>query len=132
MESDDTPVNCNLKTPNAIVSPPKIKTKIKIEPITIKKCTNYLNIISHIEGKIINKTTKKILKGDTVKIFPETTDDHNSIQKYLSDNLIEHFRIVPKSERPRKVLLRGILPETPVETVKAELIKKSFEINRVS
>lgn len=66
MESDNASEFNNENTNISKVSP----SKIRIEPITIKKTTNYTDIISHIEINLLNKTTKKYLK--IIKIFPET------------------------------------------------------------
>lgn len=129
MDAETTSDNSKSNVSSKLTPP---KTKTKIEPITIKKTEAYYDLINHIETNLIKKVTRKILKGDTIKIFPESIDDYRSIQKYLTDNAIEHFRMAPRNERPKKVLLRGIPPETQVEIVKNELVKKSFNINRVS
>lgn len=121
----------SIMKPKPKLQPLKIKIPT-VEQITIKKTEYYNDIINDIEVNILKKPTRKILKGDTIKVFPDTIDDYRTIQKYLEDKDLEFFAMRTKNERPKKVLLRGIPPETPVETVKNELAKLNFEFNRVS
>lgn len=123
MEAQDSNVNINDDDTTEEDLPPDQKSRLttkstnkstskssKIAPIAIKKTPNYKDIISKIEGEIINKTTKKVLRGDTIKNFLESITDHRAIQKFLEDNALEFFAMIPRNERPKEVLLRGIPP----------------------
>lgn len=119
------------ETESVTSQPPKFKSP-RTEPITIKKSENYADIINDIETNILKKPTRKFLKGDTVKVFPDSLEDYRTIKNYLEEKALEYFALKPKNERPKKVLLRGLPPETPIEKIKTELSNRNLEIHRVS
>lgn len=100
------------------------------EPITVKSTANF-NDMLRLENEIVKTQIKKIYKLDSVKLYPETIDHYRSIQNFLTETSMKYYAMLPKNERLKKVLLKGISPGTNIEDIKTELSKK-FKIHRVS
>ena len=58
--------------------------------------------------------------------------EYRAIQKILTDKKIEFFAIQPKTERPKKVLLKGIPKHFTILQVENSLTKLGYDIHRVS
>lgn len=104
---------------------------VKPEPIFMKMVDNWREIYSAISERVGFEPKKKV-NGDLLKIFPGSIDAYRAIQKFLSDNNHQFFGMRLKNERPRKVIIRGLPVDTPIEDVKAELIRLNFDVHRVS
>lgn len=105
--------------------------KVRPEPIFLKMVENWREIYNDISKRVGFEPKKKV-NGDLLKIFPGTIDAYRIIQKYLSDNEHQFFGLRLKSERPRKIIIRGLPVDTPIEDVKTELLTRNFEVHRVS
>lgn len=111
---------------------PPITKEPRVEPITVKRTEDFNEIMFKLENEIVKDNLKKIDKGDSVKLYPATIDQYRKIQQYLTETKLEYFAMLPKNERSKKVLLKGIPPDTKIEDVKSELTRKYFQIHRVS
>lgn len=111
-------------------SPPMPKP-VKPEPIYLKLTTNWRDIVSKINSTLNYEINKKV-QGELLKIFPKDVEEFRTIQNYLSVQNCEFFTMKLKSERPRKVIIKGVPKDIPIEEVKSELVKLNYSIHRVS
>lgn len=103
----------------------------KIEPITLKYIDNWEEVFNALETKLQSKIKRKF-KGDTIRLFPKTIDEYRVIQAFLDGSKLEAYSRQLKADRPMKVLLKGIPPNTPIERVKNEILAKGYKVHRVS
>ncbi|GBM55644.1 hypothetical protein AVEN_125427-1 [Araneus ventricosus] len=68
------------------------------------------------------------VSGPYIKLFVQNEQQHRDLTKYLKSNELEYFTMMPRSERPIKVVIRDIPPETPIEYVN----EYNFEIEKVA
>ena len=92
---------------------------------------NFSEIIANLENTF-NLTLKKKVNGDLIQIFPADLSQCRQIQKYFSDNSIEFFATQPRTERSKKILLKGMPKTFPILKVKTELERLHFDSHRVS
>ncbi|GIX98514.1 hypothetical protein CEXT_713341, partial [Caerostris extrusa] len=57
------------------------------------------------------------LAGEQLKIFPDNSDVHRAVTRYLTEKQLEFFVITPKNQRPLKAVLKGL----PVSYSTAEI-----------
>lgn len=71
-------------------------------------------------NKLCPETTAKVT-GDMIKMTAHSAEDYRKIQRELESRKIPFRTMDPRSERPRKVLIRGLPVGTPVEDIKEAL-----------
>lgn len=101
------------------------------EPFYVKVSHNWREISTKID-EIANCKVYKKVQDTLIKFFPSTIEIYRKIQSYLTDNNIEFFGMRLKTERPRKVLLKGIPIDFPISEIKDELISLGYNVHRVS
>lgn len=97
------------QTPNS--PPPK-----KSEPFYIQTVSNYQeileNLFKHIGEQLLQKLT-----GELIRIIPKTLEQYELVKTFLSDNKVKCFGILPRTQRQKKILIRGL----PRDTCSAEI-----------
>ncbi|GFQ65855.1 hypothetical protein TNCT_425721 [Trichonephila clavata] len=95
-----------------VMSDPPIQAPPKIKPIMMKITKNYNLILQDINRKFPS-TTNKVTR-DWIKIQCSTSDDHREITTSLVQKKVEHWVIGPVTNRPIKVVIKGLPASTPV------------------
>lgn len=74
------------------------------------------------------KLIKKII-NDTIRFFPDSIEEYRKIQNYFVTSKLEFYGLTLKSERPRKIIIKGIPKDTRIDEIKAGRIKRDFSIH---
>lgn len=114
---------------NTETTVPKLKEP-RPEPFFVKT-KNWREISADIDQLAECKVFKKV-QDNLIKFFPSTIEIYRKIQNYLIVNKIEFFGMKLKNERPRKVLIKGIPIDFPIDEIKGELSAQGFNVHRVS
>lgn len=77
------------------------------------------------------KFYKKVQKN-FIKFFPSDIETNGKIQAYLNEKNIEFFGMKLKTERPRKVLIKGIPIDIPIAGIKDDLCGLGYNVHRVT
>ncbi|GBN25885.1 hypothetical protein AVEN_112606-1 [Araneus ventricosus] len=97
----------------------------------LKRAENFHEVLKKINAEWGQVESK--LGGLYIKLFVKDELEHRKLTKYLKMSDLEYFTMTPRSERPIKVVIRGISPETPADYVKKSLIEEyKFEIEKVA
>ncbi|GBM41396.1 hypothetical protein AVEN_62689-1 [Araneus ventricosus] len=91
----------------------------KIQPIMIKNKNNYIEILLKLNSEFGEVDAS--LANEYIKIYPGTVERHRDMQKFCRAQKIDFYVIRPQNERPLKVVIKGIHPDTDIEEVKSEL-----------
>lgn len=86
---------------------------------------NYKEVLEHFTTKCPGLKAK--VTGELIKLTTSNPDHYRFIQNDLEKNKIAFRTLDPRSERPRKVLLRGMPVTTDVEDIRAALVKMELE-----
>ncbi|GBO25106.1 hypothetical protein AVEN_67486-1 [Araneus ventricosus] len=62
-----------------------------------------------------------VLANEYIKVYPETAEEHRDMQKFCREEKIEFYVIRPLSERPFKIVMKGLHRDTDIEEIKSEL-----------
>ncbi|GBO18107.1 Nucleic-acid-binding protein from transposon X-element [Araneus ventricosus] len=103
----------------------------KISPITLKKPANYRELLRKINEvekiKCIAKET-----GEFLKLHCTTPDDAKKLTDYFDKNQNEYFVTPRRTNKPIKVVIKGLPKETDTEEIKEELTNKNFRVEKVN
>ncbi|GBO00921.1 Nucleic-acid-binding protein from transposon X-element [Araneus ventricosus] len=103
----------------------------KIPPITLKKPANYRELLRRInEVEKIKCIAKEA--GEFLKLQCTTPDDAKKLTDYFDKNQNEYFVTSRKTNKPIKVVIKGLPKETDTEDIKEELINKTFRVEKVN
>ncbi|GBM85443.1 Nucleic-acid-binding protein from transposon X-element [Araneus ventricosus] len=103
----------------------------KISPITLKKPTNYRELFRRInEVEKIKCIAKEA--GEFLKLHCTTPDDDKKLTDYFDKNQNEYFVTPRKTNKPIKVVIKGLPKETDTEDINEELINKNFRVEKVN
>ncbi|GBN08043.1 hypothetical protein AVEN_134285-1 [Araneus ventricosus] len=73
------------------------------------------------------------LGGSYIKLFTQSDEASNSLTKFLGTNDMGYFIIVPRSERPIKVVIRGLPRDLNVDVLKKALVEEyEFVVDKVA
>ncbi|GBN58931.1 putative RNA-directed DNA polymerase from transposon BS [Araneus ventricosus] len=62
-----------------------------------------------------------VLANGYIKVYSETAEEHRDMQKFCREEKIEFYVIRPLSERPFKIVMKGLHRDTDMEEIKSEL-----------
>ncbi|KAF8785045.1 hypothetical protein HNY73_010641 [Argiope bruennichi] len=71
---------------------------------------------------------RSVMSNKFLKLTVETEEEHRSFSHLLGAQGAEFKTFMLKTDRPIKVVLRGLPSCTPIEEIKEELIKKGFTV----
>lgn len=80
---------------------------------------DYKSLLKFFNEKCPEATAK--VTGEMIKLTTTSVDNYRKIQQLLGEQNIQFRTMDPRSERPRKVLLRGLPANTPIEDIKQVL-----------
>ncbi|GBN59638.1 Nucleic-acid-binding protein from transposon X-element [Araneus ventricosus] len=103
----------------------------KTSPITLKKPANYRELLRRInEVEKIKCIAKEA--GEFLKLHCTTPVDAKKLADYFDKNQNEYFVTSRKTNKPMKVVIKGLPKETDTEDIKEELINKNFRVEKVN
>ncbi|GBN85617.1 hypothetical protein AVEN_188548-1 [Araneus ventricosus] len=121
LENEDVDVGESPQTP--------IPVK-KLPPIMLKKLDNFTAQLKFINEKFGHVTAKS--GGQFIRLYTKDPEEHCKLSKFLKEKEIEYFVIIPKWERPNKVVVRNLPRETRPNQIKDYLEElHKFKIEKV-
>lgn len=115
-------------TRNGKVTPP---TERGIAPIIIRDNNKWNGVSLQLRQKNIQYTKAKLNTRKGIEVTPASEQDYRQMYKLLKETNIEFFTYQLKSEKPLKVVLRGIPVEISTEEIEEELKHKSYPVTKV-
>lgn len=104
----------------------------KAPPIVIRDKSKWTFVSSEITKNKLNYT-KAISTSKGIKVEPCTVDDYKNMIRLLRDTLkVQYHTFDLNSEKPLKVVLRGVIPEITDEEIQSDLITKGYPITKIS
>ncbi|GBM94233.1 hypothetical protein AVEN_154444-1 [Araneus ventricosus] len=91
----------------------------KIQPLMVQNNNKYRETLKKLNDKFGN--VKASLANEYIKVYPETAERHREMQKFCRENKINFYVIRPPSERPFKIVIKGVHPDTETNEIKKEL-----------
>ncbi|GBO37692.1 putative RNA-directed DNA polymerase from transposon BS, partial [Araneus ventricosus] len=91
----------------------------KIQPLMIRNNNNYKEMLKNLNNKF--GKVNAALANEYIKVYPETAEEHRDMQKFCREEKIEFYVIRPLSERPFKIVMKGLHRDTDIEEIKSEL-----------
>ncbi|GBN77151.1 hypothetical protein AVEN_15526-1 [Araneus ventricosus] len=99
-------------------------------PINIRITENYNLLLQEINRKFPGTENKH--SNGYIKTTPKNSDDYRDITKLLKEKKQDFYIMVPRDERPIKVVIKDLPIFTDTETIKTELEELRFFVNRVT
>ncbi|GBN47027.1 hypothetical protein AVEN_10074-1 [Araneus ventricosus] len=85
----------------------------------IRNKNNYKEMLKNLNNKF--GKVNAVLANEYIKVYPETAEEHRDMQKFCREEKIEIYVIRPLSERPFKIVMKGLHRDTDIEEIKSEL-----------
>ncbi|GBL68719.1 putative RNA-directed DNA polymerase from transposon X-element [Araneus ventricosus] len=85
----------------------------------IRNNNNYKEMLKNLNNKF--GKVNAVLANEYIKVYPETAEEHRNMQKFCREEKIEFYVIRPLSERPFKIVMKGLHRDTDIEEIKSEL-----------
>ncbi|GFQ85580.1 putative RNA-directed DNA polymerase from transposon X-element [Trichonephila clavata] len=111
-------------------APGENRPKRKVKLIMIRYKTNYKLVLKELNEKCPNSINKLI--GEYIRITPISEDQHREITAPLKMNGEEFYAIPPPSERPYKVVLKGLPASTDIDEIKNDLANQGVAVSKVA
>lgn len=106
------------------------QTKHAIAPIIVREKDKWTRISSQITKRKISYTkARNIYSG--IEVQPSSEDDYRALRKYLTEVDVQFHTYELKSEKPLKVVIKGIPIEVKEEEVDEYLKEKSYPISKI-
>lgn len=96
-------------------------------PIFISNLININQLITDLKQMKVGPFKHYTISNNEVKLNLETIDHYRETIKYLEANNAEFHTFQMKSERPFRVVIRGLHPSSDVAMLKEELTELGFE-----
>lgn len=97
-------------------------------PINVVGITEYAKLHSLLKGTLSSKFKVTSLRNNAWKINVEDHSDYRAISQKLNSEKIQWFTFEVKSERPHRVVARGLHPSCTKEEIMGDLQSKGFSI----
>ncbi|GFX39270.1 RNA-directed DNA polymerase from mobile element jockey [Trichonephila clavipes] len=121
IEDEDT----GKSNPTAVGTPQN-----RIPPIFVNPPDNWCTLISiarQLAPTLISKLTGKFLR-----ITVQSDDEYRKLVQFLRHEGVEYKSFMLKSDRPIKLLSRGLPTSTKVEEIRVEIEREGFQIHKIS
>ncbi|GFR10758.1 uncharacterized protein TNCT_422041 [Trichonephila clavata] len=103
----------------------------KVKPIMMRMTTSYNLILQELHRTYPTATNTHI--NGFIKIVAETEDDHRAITSFLTTKMMQYYVMdPPPSDRPLKLVIKGLPSSTEPEEIKNDLIAKGIKIEKVA
>ncbi|GIY59289.1 nucleic-acid-binding protein from transposon X-element [Caerostris darwini] len=96
----------------------------------ITKPNNIIEFMRKINTDLKTKLNCKIT-NQYIKLEPDNEELHRTITKYLDDNSIPYYIIMPKVLRPVKIVIRGLPIDTNPDLIKTKLTDMQFQVANI-
>lgn len=110
--------------------PEKTEPAKGITPIIIRQKDKWLEISNLINTNRINYNKAKLTQNG-VQVEPSTEDDYRNLYKILKSNEIQFHTFELTSEKPLKIVIRGIMTEIEEEDIKEDLLKQGYPTQKI-
>ncbi|GFQ66422.1 uncharacterized protein TNCT_534231 [Trichonephila clavata] len=90
----------------------------------------YNLVLQYLNRKFPTATQKHT--GEWFKILAANTDDHRDITNLLKEMNQEFYSIPPLSDRPLKVVIKGLPASTDIKDIKSDLTNQGFPVIKVA
>lgn len=104
---------------------PQVTQNHKTYHIFCETIKNYKEMLQFFKQECPDVNAK--LTGTFIKLTIHSTDEYRKIQALLEKHKIPFRTMDPRSERPRKVLLRGLPSSTPTTDIQQALLEHGLE-----
>ncbi|GFU97091.1 nucleic-acid-binding protein from transposon X-element [Trichonephila clavipes] len=121
IEDEDT----GKSNPTAVGTPQN-----RIPPIFVNPPDNWCTLISiarQLAPTLISKLTGKFLR-----ITVQSDGEYRKLAQFLRHEGVEYKSFMLKSDRPIKLLIRGLPTSTKVEEIRVEIEREGFQIHKIS
>lgn len=102
-----------------------------IAPIIIREKEKWTTISRQLNSKAIKYTKAKMVQTG-VQVEPATEDDYRSLYRFLKEEKTEFHTFELKSEKPLKIVLRGLLQEITEKEISEDLHDRHYPVTKVS
>lgn len=107
----------------------QLRTQIRAPPpINVVGVTEYKKLHSLLKGTLTSKFKVTSLRNNAWKINVDNHDDYRAVSQKLNTDKIQWYTFEIKSERPHRVVARGLHPSCTKEEVINDLQAKGFKI----
>jgi hypothetical protein len=96
-------------------------------PIVLTTATNLMQLQKRIKDIVTGKFEFRNTRSGT-RIVTKEMADFAKIRKYLENNNLSYFTLLPKSEKPSKAVIRHLPSNTPAQDVSDGLTDLGFDI----
>ncbi|GFX32590.1 nucleic-acid-binding protein from transposon X-element [Trichonephila clavipes] len=114
-----------LDTEQAAVAP-----RVKIPPFFIQPNPDWTDLM--VFAHSLAPTLQSKLSGRFLRITVQSEEEYRKLATYSRHEQIAFKSFMLKSERPLKLILRGLPTSTELETVKKEIESEGFKIHKIS
>lgn len=109
----------------------QLENNAKPELTNLKLTKSWRDTVQQINSLIGSVVSQKVNDG-TIRFFTSSIGDYRKIQNFFIESKFEFYGLQLQSERPRKILIKSIPRDTPIENAKNELIQLGYSIHVVS
>ncbi|GFR10168.1 hypothetical protein TNCT_107831, partial [Trichonephila clavata] len=102
----------------------------KVKSVMLRFKTDHNLVLKAINEKFPDSTNK--LVGEYIKIIAPTDYDHRIIAGYLKQNKQEFFVVPHPSNRPLKVVIKGLPASTSIDDIKTDLAEQGVPVSKVA
>ncbi|GFW83264.1 nucleic-acid-binding protein from transposon X-element [Trichonephila clavipes] len=121
IEDEDT----GKRNPTAVGTPQNRIPQIFVDPPD-----NWCSLIS-IARQLAPTLISKLI-GKFLRITVESDDEYRKLAQFLGPEGVEYKSFMLKSDRPLKLLIRGLPTSTKVEEIRVEIEREGFQIHKIS
>lgn len=103
----------------------------KIPPVVLRDAGKWMKVSRHLDSKKVQYVKAKSMY-DGIHITAATVADFHRLKQELDDLKIEHHFFPLRSEKPLKVVIKGIPVSVTLEEVREDLLKQGFAKGNLS
>ncbi|GFW95238.1 nucleic-acid-binding protein from transposon X-element [Trichonephila clavipes] len=111
-------------------SNPTATPQNRIPPIFVNPPDNWCTLISI--ARQLTPTLISKLSGKFLRITVQSDDEYRKLAQFLRHEGVEYKSFMLKSDRPFKLLIRGLPTSTTVEEIRVEIEREGFQIHKIS
>lgn len=108
--------------------------KPKPPPITVHSVTNFQEFVKLLlKGSPIDSpTSTKTIPNGNVKVFTQTDEEYRRVISLLREANFEYHHFQLKSEKPFRIVVRGLNPDTSFQDITDDLHQKGHKVRNLS
>lgn len=110
---------------------PEPLKKPKIVPIIVREKEKWTGINKKMQARKINYVKAKVVKTG-IEIEPQTEQDYRDLYKLLKEQKIQFHTYELRSEKPLKIVIKGVPQEMEEQEIKEDLEAQSYPITKIT